>query len=256
VLALVNNPGTGLDGSFAASTNIFINTGAALDLSGTLDDNDTFYLASGQVLGGYGTLRGSLDTTQGGTVTGGGGIAGGVGILTVTNSINLGGVAWMKLNRASTPNSDRLVSSTAGIINYGGTLVLTNIGPRLQVGDTFTLFSAAQLNNSFTLQLPNYYAWNTTQLGVNGQVSVSGVSPVPAITSVDYSQLANSTLTFNSAGGVPSGSAVILTTTNLTLPLGQWSQAGTGNFDGNGNLSLPVTVNPALPQQFFILESY
>jgi hypothetical protein len=125
VLALTNNVSSGQDGSIGSSTNIFINTGAVLDVSGTLNDSDSFYVGPTQVLGGYGTLRGILDTTQGGTVTGGGGLAGGVGVLTVTNSINLGGVAWMKLDRASSPNSDRLVSSTAGVINYGGTKWVT-----------------------------------------------------------------------------------------------------------------------------------
>ena len=256
VLALINNSTTGSDGSIADSTNIFINTGAALDLSATLNDNDTFYLASGQVLGGYGTLRGILDTTQGGTVTGGGGIAGGVGVLTVTNTINLGGVAWIKLDTSSSPNSDRLVSSTAGVINLGGTLVLTNIGPRLQVGDTFTLFSAPSLTGSFgTLVLPNYYTWNTSQLAVNGTVSVTGVSAAPVITSVDFSQLANGTVTLNSANGLPSGPATVLSTTNLALPVGSWTTAATGNFDSNGNLNIPVTVDPTLPQQYFILQS-
>lgn len=257
VLALTNNVSTGADGSIANSTNIFINTGAALDLSGTLNDSDTFFLGASQVLSGYGTLRGLLDTTSGGTVTGGGGLAGGVGILTVTNSINLGGVAWLKLNRASSPNSDRLVSSTAGLINYGGTLLLTNVGPRLQVGDSFTLFGARTLTGSFSsVVLPNYYTWNTSQLAVSGRVSVTGVSPAPAITSVDYSQLATGTLTLHSAGGVANGAVTVLATTNLALPLASWTTAATGNFDPSGNLSQPVTVDPTLPQQYFLLESY
>ncbi len=257
VLALTNNVNTGADGSIANSTNIFINTGAALDLSGTLNDSDTFFLGASQVLSGYGTLRGLLDTTSGGTVTGGGGLAGGVGVLTVTNSINLGGVAWLKLNRASSPNSDRLVSSTAGLINYGGTLLLTNVGPRLQVGDSFTLFGARMLTGSFSsVVLPNYYTFNTSQLAVSGRVSVTGVSPAPAITSVDSSQLANGTLTLHSTGGVANGAVTVLATTNLALPLASWTTAATGNFDASGNLSQPVTVDPALPQQYFLLQSY
>jgi hypothetical protein len=248
---------SGSDGSISGSTNVFINAGAVLDVSGTISDNDSFYVSSSQMLSGYGTVRGILDTAQqGGTVSPGGGINGGVGVLTVTNSINLGGVAWMKLNRTSSPNSDRLVSSTAGLINYGGTLVLTNIGPRLHVGDTFTLFSAPSLTGAFgTVVLPNYYAWNVNNLGINGQVSVTGVSAAPVITSVDYSQLANGTITLNSANGFPGGPATVLSTTNLTLPLSSWTMAATGSFDSNGNLSVPVTVDPTLPQQYFILQS-
>ena len=254
VLALTNNPVTSSDGAISGSTNIFINAGAFLDVSGT--STGKMPLNSGQVICGYGTLSGLLDTTAGGTVSGGGGIFGGVGTLTITGTVNLGGTAWMKLNRSSSPNSDRLVSAPAGSISYGGTLVLTNIGSRLQVGDTFTLFSAPTLLNSFgTLVLPDYYTWNTSQLAINGTVSVTGVAAAPSITTVDFSQLANDTITINGANGLPNGPATVLSTTNLSLPFGSWTQAATGNFDGNGNLSISVTVDPTLPQQFFILQS-
>ena len=255
VLALTNNAITFTDGSIADSTNIFINAGAFLDVSGlstsTMSDN------AGQVICGYGTIRGTLDTTAGGAVSGGGGINGGTGILTVTNNINLGGVAWMKVDRTSSPTSDKLVSSTAGIINLGGTLVVTNIGGPLQVGDTFTLFSAPTLTGSFgTIILPNYYTWDTSQVAVNGKVKVTGISTVrPAFAGVDFSQLVNGTVTLNAANGAPNGPYTVLSTTNLALPLGSWTVVGTGNFDGSGNLSDAITVNPAAPQEFYILEA-
>jgi hypothetical protein len=90
---------------------------------------------------------------------------------------------------------------------------------------------------------------------VNGKVTVTGVSAAPAITSVDSSQLANGTLTLHSTGGMPGGAVTVLSTTNLTLPLSTWTPAATGNFDSNGNLNLPVTVDPTLPQQYFLLQS-
>ena len=166
------------------------------------------------------------------------------------------GTAWMKINRASSPNSDRLVSATASIINYGGTLVVTNIGASLQTGDTFTLFSAATLNSSFTLVLPNYYTWNTSQLAVSGQVSVTAILPLPSITNVDYSGLAGGSITLNAVNGTPNGPVSVLTSTNLTLPLSSWTAVTTTTFDGSGNLSLPITVDPTLPQSFYLLQVY
>lgn len=242
------------NGSIGNSTNIFINAAAILDVSGRSDG--TMPLNAGQVISGNGTILGILDTTAGGTVSPGGGINGNVGTLTITNNINLGGVAWMKLNRASAPNSDRLASSTASAINYGGTLVVTNIGARLQAGDTFELFSAAVLNNSFSLVLPNYYIWNTSNLGVNGQISVTAALPPPAISSVDFGALANGTITINARNGVANGPVDVLTTTNLSLPLSSWSVVTSTTFDGSGNLSLPVSVNANLPQSFFVLQAY
>ena len=255
VLALTNNAVTAVDGSIGSSTNIWINSGAFLDVSGRSDG--TMPLNSGQLINGNGIIRGILDTTAGGTVSPGGGIAGGLGTLTATNHINLGGTAWMKLNRASAPNSDRLVSSTASIINYGGTLVVTNIGAPLQPNDTFTLFSAASLNASTfsSIVFPIYTAWNTNNLGVNGSVTFLGNSK-PAITNVDFSGLATGSITINAGGGNPNGPVNVLTSTNLSLPLSGWTTNTATTFDGNGNLSLPITVDPTLPQSFFVLQVF
>jgi hypothetical protein len=102
--------------------------------------------------------------------------------------------------------------------------------------------------------LPSGYTWNTNLLEVNGTISVTGIAAGPVISSVDYSQLSSGTLTFNATGGVPGEPFSILTSTNLTLPLASWTTAQTGNFDGSGNITrFSVTVNPELPQSFFIL---
>ena len=101
-------------------------------------------------------MRRSAHLQSYGTIAPGDGLSGNVGTLTVTNSLNLGGTTWMKLNRSAVQNSDRLVATN---INYGGTLVVTNIGAPLQMGDTFTLFSSPNtLNGAFRLVLPNYVA--------------------------------------------------------------------------------------------------
>jgi fibronectin-binding autotransporter adhesin len=251
----LSNVGNG-DGSIGNSTNIFINAGAFFDVSGL--STGTMPLNSGQVISGNGTILGILDNTAGGAVSPGGGIYGGIGTLTVTNDINLGGIAWMKVNRANTPNSDRLVSSQSSI-NYGGTLVVTNIGERLQVGDTFTLFNASgsAFNGSFgNLVLPGYYTWDTSQLAVNGSVKVIGVAAAPTIGSVDFSQLANGTITLNAINGNPDGAVNVLTSTNLALPLSSWTVVESATFGGSGALSLPVTVDPTLPQSYFVLQAY
>ena len=258
VLALTNNTISFVDGEIGNSTNIFINAGAFLDVSGLFGSVNgipgSFPLNPNQILSGNGTIRGVLDTTEGGTVSPGGGTAGSVGTLTITNSIDLGGTAWMKLNRAGNPNSDRLISSTASIINYGGTLVVTNIGANLQVGDTFTLFTAGTYNNSFgTVVLPNYYTWDTSQLAISGKISVTGISE-PSISSVDYSGLAGGSITLNATNGLPNGVVIVLTTTNLALPTSSWTPVTTNNFDGSGNLNLPITVDPTLRQSFYLLQ--
>lgn len=251
VLAL-GNVGNG-DGSIGSSATINITAGTFLDVSGRSDG--TLQLGGSQSLLGRGTILGSLNAS--GAVQPGDEPGGNTGTLTVTNSINLNGTAWMKLNRTNSPNSDRLVSSLSSI-TYSGTLVVTNIGRQLHAGDTFTLFSGSGLNGSSfaSITLPNYYTWDTSQLGVNGSVSVTAVLP-PSITKVDYSSLASGTLVFNANNGLADGNFAILMSTNVAAPLSQWTSIATGNFDGSGNLSgFSVTVNPALPVQFFTLQAF
>ncbi|HXS68621.1 MAG TPA: autotransporter-associated beta strand repeat-containing protein, partial [Candidatus Polarisedimenticolia bacterium] len=243
----LTNVGIG-DGAITASTNIFINSGAALDVSGRSDD--TMFLNFGQVLCGNGTLNGILDTTPGGTVSAGGGVYdNAIGALTVTNHINLGGTTWLKLNRTAVPDSDRLISPAINI--SGGTLVVTNVGMPLQAGDTFTLFNGP-ITGTFTLMLPNYYTWDTTQLYVNGTIRVTAAN-LPKF-SADFSAFSSGTITLSASNGLPNGPISVLSTTNIALPLSQWTVVTTGNFDNAGNFSAPVTVDPTtVPRQFFTL---
>jgi autotransporter-associated beta strand protein len=253
-LCLTNDPNIGVDGSINSSASINLAAGTVLDVSSL--SNPMLQVGSAQTLEGRGTITGSL-SVNGGTVAPGGGPGGNTGTLTVTNSVTLGGTAWMKLNRANTPNSDQVVSSLS-TMTYGGTLAVTNIGPRLQVGDTFTLFSGAGLSGGTfgTISLPNYYNWDDSNLGVNGTVRVTGVLPAPTVTSVDFSTLSSGTITLSAVNGLPNGPVNVLTTTNLALPVSSWTTVTTASFDGNGNLNQSISVNPELPQSYFLLQAY
>jgi autotransporter-associated beta strand protein len=266
VLALVYNGST--DGSINSSATINVTPGAFIDVSGRSDQTLQLGTSAAQQLRGRGTINGNLNVGGSGTVAPGGGPGGDTGTLTVTNNINLGGTAWMKVNRASSPNSDQLVSSL-GTINYGGTLVVTNIGAPLQKGDTFTLFNAKTLNgsdSSFTLNLPLYYTWDTSQLGVNGSVTVTGVLPPPAIVGVVYTSLANGSLFLNVTNGLSNGFLEVLTTTNISLPLSSWTTNASSVgawFEADGTLVDPntgtpggitITVDTNLPQSFFVIK--
>ena len=251
ILALTNNASTGQDGSITSSTNIWINSGAILDVSGRSDD--TLALNSAQIISGGGTIRGILDNTSGGTISPGGGINGGTGTLTVTTNINMngGGTAWMKLNRAASTNSDRLAAPN---IVLGGNLIVTNIGTALHVGDTFTLFTGTLSGSFSSVTLPDAYTWNATQLSVNGKITVTGAIAGPVIGRVDYSQLANGTLTFNATNGTPNGAYSILTSTNVALPLASWTTIQTGNYDGSGNIKPPRDRESGTPAKFLFIE--
>ena len=256
------------DGSIGGSATINILTGKVLDVSARSDK--TLPLGTGQTLEGRGTILGKLDTTGGGTVAPGGGVGGNTGTLTVTNTITLGGTTWMKVNRANSPNSDQLVSSTAHTINYGGTLLVTNIGAALQVGDTFTLFSGTTLSGSFTLALPSEYIWDTSQLNVNGSIKVAGIMTPPTITKADFSQLASSgaiTIYANYPNVTNfttpySVTANVLSSTNIALPLSSWTivtntyyvVTNLVDYD-SGNPPFTFYVNPTNKASFYILQT-
>jgi autotransporter-associated beta strand protein len=250
VLALATDPNTFVDGAIDGSSVISVLANGVLDVSGRSDG--ALQLGYSQTLQGQGVVRGGL--TAFGTVAPGD--SANIGTLTVTNAINLYGTTWMKLNRASTPNSDRLVSSLSSIM-YGGALVVTNAGATLQVGDTFTLFSGSGLNSgAFSpITLPSQYTWDTSNLGVNGTIKVTGVTAPPSISTVDFSTLASGYITLNAINGTPNGQVNVLTSTNLAAPLSSWTLVAGGAFDNSGNFSTTVNVDPAAPQSFFTLQA-
>ena len=55
-------------------------------------------------------------------------------------------------------------------------------------------------------------------------------------------------------GGTPSGNYFVLTTTNVTLPVANWSRIATNQFDATGLFNLTNQINPATPQLFYRLQ--
>lgn len=131
-------------------------------------------LNAGQTLKGGGTVRGSVDAASGGGNLEPGD---GVGALTVTGTIALGGTTLMELNRASAPNSDRIVANK---ITCGGTLTVTNSGGQLSVGDTFQLLNGTISGSFATVDLPltgangESYTW-TNRIAIDGTIRVLSV---------------------------------------------------------------------------------
>jgi hypothetical protein len=71
---------------------------------------------------------------------------------------------------------------------------------------------------------------------------------------VDFSQISNGTITLNAVNGAPNGPVTVLSTTNLLTPVSGWTSVISTTFDGNGNLNQAITVNPALPQSYYMLQ--
>ena len=66
----------------------------------------------------------------------------------------------------------------------------------------------------------------------------------------------NSNDTLTGTNGAAGGQYILLQSTNVALPLAQWTPVLTNNFDGNGNLNLSTNVvDPADTQNFYILQA-
>lgn len=221
--------------------------------SGLPVTNSVFEIVSGQVLAGLGTIRGFLVTDAGSTFNVG--LPASTGVMTVTNAVTLNGTTALKLNASGSPTSDELVSQAS--ITNGGALVVTDIGGGLPGGTTYKLFNAASYVGTFSsVTLPTLDAgqtWNTANLYVNGTISVVGSGTPPRFSSIITS---GNNIVLNATNGSPTGSVSVLATTNLLLPLAQWSTLTTGNFDNSGNFAYTNTgaLTSGKPQQFFILQ--
>jgi hypothetical protein len=90
---------------------------------------------------------------------------------------------------------------------------------------------------------------NYPQLNI---IQVRDLTPQPQFTSISVS---GTTLNISAINGANGGPYVLLGTTNLALPLSQWTPILTNSFDGGGNLNLSTNIlNPTVPQQFYILS--
>ena len=117
------------------------------------------------------------------------------------------------------------------------------------------LFGSPTFNGSSfgAIVLPDYQAFDTSNLGVNGTITFLGYSK-PVISSVDFSTLSSGSITLNATNGLAGGPVIILTTTNIALPVNVWTSLVTNTFDGAGNYTETITVDPSLPQQFYMLK--
>ena len=139
-------------------------------------------------------------------------------------------------------------------LTYGGTLTVSNIGPDpLISGDSFELFfGGGGFAGSFSsVSLPALapgLSWNNTLLS-DGTITVVGEETALLIDGFSFEGGSNVILSV--AGGSPGNSWDLLSTTNVVLPLINWSVIDSGLFSGSGSLNVTNGINPAEPSRFY-----
>ena len=155
------------------SPEISIASGAELDTSAL--GAAGLILGNGQTLDGNASVNGNLIIGDGATLA-----AESVStVMTFSNGLTFTGGAVCSLQLSKTTMTNSLIVAL-GLVTYGGTLQVTNVGAApLAAGDLFTLFRASSHSGAFTNIMPPSPGpglfWDTSGLAGSGTL---GVVPV------------------------------------------------------------------------------
>jgi autotransporter-associated beta strand protein len=199
-------------------------------------------VASGATLGGNGIVGGPVTVQSGGTISAGASI----GTLTINNNLTLSGNVVAEVNTSVSPSND-LVVVTGVLTNSGtGTVTLSNLGPALVAGNSFTLFSKP-LANGGAMPLATTPALASglvlsNRLALDGSVVVVQSIPSTA-TNMTYS-VSNNTLTLgwplNYTGWLLQSNSVSIGSTNWFVVPGS-----------SATNSMSFTIDPAKTNVFY-----
>jgi T5SS/PEP-CTERM-associated repeat protein len=209
-------------------------------------------ISSNATLKGFGTIIANVSVQNGGMIMLG---TTNIGTVTIRKSLNLntGSTTSINLDPAAKA-SDKLI----GISNlfFGGTLQLNNLSGPLAVGDAFKIFGATNYFGAFDALIPaspgDGLRWDTNELNLDGVLRIiSAATPAPTFGTI---AAANGNLTVIATGGVPYDPCYLLTSTNLTAPLIDWSCIVTNYFNASGSIHFTNTVLSTDSQHYFRLQ--
>lgn len=234
--------------SIANSANVSVSAGATLDAS--VQNGGSMTFGNGQTLTGSGTVKGNITIADGATLAPGGSLS----TLSFNNNLTLSGGSTTLMELSKSPTTNDAVN-VAGILTLNGTLMLTNVsGNSFVAGDSFKLFNATNYSGGFTNILPVVpqpgLKWDTSVLAVNGTLKIAAAPP-PTIGNISWM---GNDLVISGTNGQGNETYWLLSSTNLGLPLAQWTVVSTNHFDGNGNFNLTNPADPNTSQQFYLLQ--
>lgn len=235
----------GPNGQFTGVTTILVGGSATLDVSAVagfaVKPMQALRVDNGSKVGGNVVINGALTNNAS------------FSSATFSNNLTLatGSTSVFTINRFNQTGTNLLC---LGNLTFGGELIVNHFSGALQAGDTFKLFSFSGNPGVFTmLTLPALdpgLAWNTSNLAVDGTISVVSTAPAqPQLSNPLLPTPTNFVLTVS--GGTTNGQFRVLTHTNVDEPVANWFVLSTNAYDGNGNLTVTNALNPAEPKRFF-----
>jgi hypothetical protein len=141
--------------------------------------------------------------------------------------------------------------SVVGAVTPGGAFGVTLANGYVPAnGTVFNVLSYGSESENFSaLDLPSTVRWQTLYGLTNLSVIVGAGAP-----RFDTFDLVKSNFILGGIGGAAGSNYVVLTSTNLSIPLGAWTALTTNVFDGGGDFHVTNPVSPTTPHQFFILQ--
>lgn len=225
--------------------------------SGTHTFAGQVVVASNATLRGVGTISADVSVADGGAVSPGSPGAPGPSTAQIAITGNLvlsnGSTTILRLN-ADSGAADNFAGLTS--VTFGGTLQLKSTGGMFRDGNAFRLFSAGSYARAFTDVSPPvpgpYLKWNLSRLKVDGvlRVVVTPTQP-PRIASA---VAAHDNVLISAMGGTAYDPCLLLSSTNLAVPPGDWEPWATNCFDGSGQVGFTNAVSPGEPQRYFRLR--
>lgn len=224
-------------------------TGVTKVTAGTLLIDNTNASAmtvfSGGTLGGTGVFGGAITVNSGGT------LALGTGTLSASNNVTLSGNVTVSVNNSASPSSGEAIV-TGTLTGGSGTVTITDSGPALVAGNTFQLFSQP-VSGGGSMTITGGGAgvtWNNN-LAVNGTISVQSVVPSKPV--IKQTQIIGGNVIISGINGTAGDTNIVLTTTNLLLPISQWTPISTNIFTGSA-FSITNPIVPGTPYLFYTLQ--
>jgi hypothetical protein len=145
---------------------------------------------------------------------------------------------------------------TSVTINSGATLVVNNIGSALAGGDAIQVFTAASgISGTFGTIIPATpgpgLLWSQSTLDTDGNLRVIAI-PQPDISGIVVG--GGNVVLSGTNNGSASTHYVVLSSTNVALPLNQWTPVVTNPFNPDGSFSWTYTIVPAETSRFYRLQ--
>jgi autotransporter-associated beta strand protein len=167
--------------------------------------------------------------------------------LTATAGNSQVALSWTAMSGATSYTVKRAASS-----NGTYTVIAANlIGPVVGSGVT----NATYLDTSAANGTTYYYV--VSSVNPNGSTNSAAVSVTLNATTppqINSPLVLNGLFILNGSGGTPGSPYHVLTSTNVSLPLAQWTPLFTNNFDANGDFAWTNAMNVNVPQQFYLIQ--